>query len=76
MPAPKSNVIASFIMIGLAISLAPSAARAAKMTQEQARNECRNEIPRVGRGDAGNSRGSASTANPIRDCIKAKMSGR
>jgi hypothetical protein len=73
MRAPKSGVITSFVIIG-ALSLIPSVALTAKMTREQARAECLSETPRVGRGDKGNSRGFVSATNPIRDCVKAKMS--
>ena len=71
--------IGALVSVAAALAATPSMAVAAKMTKEQARDACRSEIPQVPTrgGDRGGSRGfKAAGSNPMRECIKAKMSGK
>lgn len=67
--------VASAIAAISLIVMFPAPGFAEKMTREQARIACRNEVPKMPRGDKGNSRGFNQPNTALQDCIKAKMSG-
>jgi hypothetical protein len=75
MRTSATALASAFAAVSIFIAMFPTVGFSAQMTREQARTACRNEVPKMPRGDKGNSRGFNQPNTALRDCIKAKMAG-